>query len=96
MPDLKRRQWDEMPRRAGVGLKVEHYRNILDLLPDIGFFEIHAENYMAAGGAPHRYLSAIRERFPLSIHGVGLSIRVTPGGRSPRQPGPTNAKVPPL
>lgn len=47
---------------------------ILDTSPEMGFFEVHAENYMGAGGPPHRYLSAIRERYPLSIHGVGLSI----------------------
>ena len=62
------------PRRAGVGLKAQHYRAIIDEKPDIGFFEVHAENYMCAGGPPHRYLSAIRERYPLSLHGVGLSI----------------------
>ncbi|NKK85398.1 DUF692 family protein [Rhizobium leguminosarum bv. viciae] len=63
-----------MPKRAGVGLKAEHYRTVMETSPDIGFFEIHAENYMGAGGPPHRYLSAIRERYPLSLHGVGLSI----------------------
>ncbi len=63
-----------IPPRAGVGLKPEHYRQILDDAPDIGWFEVHAENYMGAGGAPHRYLTAIRERYPLSVHGVGLSI----------------------
>jgi uncharacterized protein (UPF0276 family) len=42
--------------------------------PDIGFFEVHAENYMGAGGPPHRYLGEIRDRYPLSLHGVGLSI----------------------
>jgi hypothetical protein len=63
-----------IPARAGVGLKPDHYREILDSEPDIGWFEVHAENYMCAGGPPHRYLSAIRERFPLSLHGVGLSI----------------------
>jgi uncharacterized protein (UPF0276 family) len=63
-----------IPLRAGVGLKPEHYRAILHTSPDIGFFEVHAENYMAAGGPPHRYLSAIRDRYPLSLHGVGLSI----------------------
>jgi len=63
-----------IPPRAGVGLKPAHYRAILDGLPDIGFFEIHAENYMGAGGPPHRYLEAIRDRYPLSLHGVGLSI----------------------
>ncbi|WP_454827138.1 MNIO family bufferin maturase [Paraburkholderia xenovorans] len=60
--------------RAGVGLKAEHYRTILESQPDIGFFEVHAENYMGAGGPPHRFLSAIRESYPLSLHGVGLSI----------------------
>jgi uncharacterized protein (UPF0276 family) len=63
-----------IPPRAGVGLKAEHYRTILETHPDIGFFEIHAENYMGAGGPPHRYLGAIRDRYPLSLHGVGLSI----------------------
>ncbi|RXG90402.1 DUF692 domain-containing protein [Bradyrhizobium zhanjiangense] len=63
-----------IPARGGVGLKAEHYRTIIDSQPDVGFFEVHAENYMGAGGLPHRYLSAIRERYPLSLHGVGLSI----------------------
>jgi uncharacterized protein (UPF0276 family) len=63
-----------IPPRAGVGLKHEHYRDIIDGQPDVGFFEIHAENYMGAGGPPHRYLTAIRENYPVSLHGVGLSI----------------------
>lgn len=63
-----------IPSRAGVGLKPQHYRDILQSCPDIGFFEVHAENYMGAGGPPHLYLTAIRDRYPLSIHGVGLSI----------------------
>ena len=63
-----------IPARAGVGLKAEHYRTILESEPEIGFFEVHAENYMGAGGPPHRYLSEIRSRYPLSLHGVGLSI----------------------
>lgn len=64
---------------AGLGLKAQHYREVLDTSPDIGFFEIHAENYMGAGGPPHRYLEAIREHYPISLHGVGLSI----GGPAP-------------
>ena len=63
-----------LPDRAGVSLKAEHYRAILETRPDIGFFEVHAENYMGMGGPPHRYLSAIRELYPLSLHGVGMSI----------------------
>ena len=59
---------------AGVGFKPEHFEAIVDTRPELGFFEVHAENYMGAGGAPHRRLDAIRERYPLSLHGVGLSI----------------------
>ena len=68
-----------IPPRGGVGLKPEHYATILATAPDIGFFEVHAENYMGGGGPPHRYLTGIRERYPLSLHGVGLSI----GGAAP-------------
>lgn len=63
-----------LPDRAGVGLKPAHFQEILTTLPDIGFFEVHAENYMVAGGPYHHYLTRIREHYPLSIHGVGLSI----------------------
>lgn len=63
-----------LPARAGVGLKPEHFQEILANQPDMGFFEVHAENYMVPGGPFHHYLTAIRERYALSIHGVGLSI----------------------
>lgn len=63
-----------IPKRAGVGLKAAHYDRILEDQPDIGWFEVHAENYMGAGGPPHRSLEAIRQNYPLSLHGVGLSI----------------------
>ncbi len=63
-----------LPRRAGVGLKPEHYRDILQTCPELGFFEVHAENYMGAGGPPHRYLEALRSQYALSVHGVELSI----------------------
>ena len=68
-----------VPPRAGVGLKSQHFEDILQTRPDIGFFEIHAENYMGQGGAPHHYLERIRALYPLSVHGVGLSI----GGENP-------------
>lgn len=61
-------------RRTGVGLKAEHYLTILEDRPQMGFFEVHAENYMGDGGPPHRFLAAVREIYPLSVHGVGLSI----------------------
>jgi uncharacterized protein len=67
-------QPNAVPARAGVGLKPAHYKAILGALPDVGFFEVHAENYMGAGGPPHRYLREVREHYPLSLHGVGLSL----------------------
>ncbi len=67
-----------LPARGGVGLKPEHFREILASAPDLGFFEVHAENYMVDGGPFHHYLTRIRENYCLSIHGVGLSI----GGES--------------
>ncbi len=63
-----------LPARAGLGLKPEHLDAILTTEPDVGFFEVHAENYMGDGGAPHRALAEIAARYPLSLHGVGLSI----------------------
>ncbi len=69
----------ELPARAGIGLKPEHFREVLETLPDIGFFEVHAENYMVDGGPFHHYLGRICESHALSLHGVGLSI----GGESP-------------
>lgn len=68
-----------LPRRAGLGLKPEQFHDILQSPPTLGFFEVHAENYMVAGGPFHHYLAQIRERFALSVHGVGLSI----GGEGP-------------
>jgi uncharacterized protein (UPF0276 family) len=63
-----------LPRRAGVGFKPEHFEAILADGREMGFFEVHAETYMGDGGPPHRRLEAIRGLYPLSLHGVGLSI----------------------
>jgi len=68
-----------IPPNAGAGLKGEHIPLILETRPEVGFFEVHAENYMGDGGAPHVWLERIREVYPLSLHGVGLSI----GGEGP-------------
>lgn len=59
---------------AGTSFKHEHFAAILEDSLHDGFFEVHAENYMGAGGTPHRILSAIRERHPISLHGVCMSI----------------------
>lgn len=71
-----------LPRRAGAGFKPQHADDILADHFRIGFLEVHAENYMGAGGHPHRILTRMREDFPLSIHGVGLSIG-SPTGLDP-------------
>jgi hypothetical protein len=63
-----------LPEACGVGLKPEFFRTILETRPTVGFFEIHAENYMVPGGPLHHHLERIRADYPLSIHGVGLSI----------------------
>ena len=63
-----------LPRRSGVGFKPEHFASIISAPQPVGFFEVHAENYMGAGGPPHAQLARLREDYALSIHGVGLSI----------------------
>lgn len=68
-----------LPRRAGIGLKPQHFREVLATRPDIGFFEVHAENYMVDGGPFLHFLGLVRQHYPLSLHGVGLSI----GGEAP-------------
>ena len=57
----------------GIGLRFPHHRVVLDERPAVGWFEVHPENYMG-GGAPLKYLDAIRRDYPLSLHGVGLSL----------------------
>lgn len=64
----------DLPRRAGAGFKPEHFVAINAAPQPIGFFEVHAENYMGAGGPPHAQLGKLRQDYALSIHGVGLSI----------------------
>jgi uncharacterized protein (UPF0276 family) len=59
---------------AGTSFKHEHLPAILAQAPQRGFFEVHAENYMSAGGPPHRALETIRRDHPVSLHGVCMSI----------------------
>jgi hypothetical protein len=63
-----------LPLATGIGLKPEHVAEILNEKPSIGFIEVHAENYMGDGGPPHHYLSLLRQSYPLSLHGVALSL----------------------
>ena len=64
---------------AGLGLKTSHVAQVLEGGAAVDFFEVHAENYMVDGGPYLRHLERVRERWPLSVHGVGLSI----GGDGP-------------
>lgn len=59
---------------VGVSLKPQHFDEILHDQPKIGWFELHPENYMAAGGENLRALGEISRRYPLSYHSVGLSL----------------------
>ena len=68
-----------MDALAGIGLKDEHALPLLEGAAAVDFLEIHAENYFVAGGPRLRRLERLRERLPLSLHGVGLSI----GGEAP-------------
>ena len=63
-----------LPSRAGIGLRAPHYREILATQPSIGWMEVHSENYFGAGGQPLHYLEAIRAHYPISLHGVGMSL----------------------
>ena len=63
-----------LPARPGVGYKPQHYAQIMQQAGPLGWLEIHAENYMGAGGRPIAQLRHLARRFPISVHGVGLSI----------------------
>ncbi len=63
-----------LPAMAGVGYKPQHFNDILSNPAPVGWLEIHAENYMSAGGRPLAQLRHLAEQFPISVHGVGLSI----------------------
>lgn len=61
----------------GLGLRNEHFQAVLEQSPKVDWFEILSENFMVAGGKPRHYLRAIRERYPMVMHGVSLSIGST-------------------
>jgi uncharacterized protein (UPF0276 family) len=63
-----------LPSLPGVGYKAQHFADIFTDPTPVGWFEIHAENYMGDGGRPLAQLNALANRFPISVHGVGLSI----------------------
>jgi uncharacterized protein len=71
--------FESLGQGVGISLKHEHTPELLDTKPQLSFLEVHAENYMVAGGPVHATLRKLREIYPLSVHGVGLSI----GGEQP-------------
>lgn len=79
MLDATKKPIDRLPDAPGVGYKPQHFSNILENPGPVAWLEIHAENYMGDGGRPLAQLRALAERFPISVHGVGLSI----GGEGP-------------
>ncbi len=66
-----------IPVSAGIGLRAQHHRDVLEQRPSVGWLEAHSENYFAAGGAQPEFLERIRSQYPLSLHGVGLSLGST-------------------
>lgn len=68
-----------LPAAPGVGYKPQHFAAIMAEPGAVRWLEIHAENYMGEGGRPRAQLRHLAERFPISVHGVGLSI----GGAAP-------------
>ena len=79
MPDTSQTPASKLPNGAGVGYKPQHFQAIMDDPGAVSWLEIHAENYMAKGGRAIAQLRHLSERFPISCHGVGLSI----GGEGP-------------
>ncbi len=63
-----------LPAKPGVGYKPQHYSDITANPGPLGWLEVHAENYMGDGGRPLAQLRHLSEQFPISVHGVGLSI----------------------
>jgi uncharacterized protein (UPF0276 family) len=65
---------EPLSARAGIGLRAAHYGPLLADLPEVGFLEVHAENYFGDGGQPLAHLERVRGHYALSLHGVGLSL----------------------
>ena len=63
--------------RAGIGLRTPHYQAMLAAAPSVSFLEVHSENFFGDGGQPLKYLRRFREDYPISTHGVGLSLGST-------------------
>ncbi|MCR6650916.1 MAG: DUF692 domain-containing protein [Cellvibrionaceae bacterium] len=65
---------EKLPRRAGISLQPQHYQEILNSHPDLGWVEIHPEDYLGLGGAAHFYLEKIASDYPLAMNCRSLSL----------------------
>jgi uncharacterized protein (UPF0276 family) len=72
-PALTGLQPGAIPPKAGIGLRFQHHKAVAETRPDVAWLEVHTENYMG-GGQPIAYLEGIRADYPISLHGVGLSL----------------------
>ncbi len=73
-PQAASRDAQPVPATAGIGLRAQHHAEVVARAPAVGWFEAHSENYFAAGGRQPHFLEAVRSQYPLSLHGVGLSL----------------------
>jgi uncharacterized protein len=69
--------YDNFPRCCGIGLRAQHHCELLARRPSLGWVEAHSENFFARGGVQRDVLTEVRTLYPLSLHGVGLSIGST-------------------
>ncbi|MBC6905641.1 DUF692 domain-containing protein [Saccharophagus sp. K07] len=65
---------EKLPKRAGISLRPQHYQEILNSQPDVGWLEIHPEDYLGLGGASHHYLERIAAIYPLAMNSRSLSL----------------------
>jgi len=59
---------------AGIGLRAPHHREFLERTPEVGWLEVHSENFFGDGGFDRHVLDSVRARYPISLHGVGLAL----------------------
>jgi hypothetical protein len=62
---------------SGIGLRAQHHAELLERRPPLGWLEVHSENHFARGGVQRKVLDEVRSLYPLSLHGVGLSLGST-------------------
>ena len=74
MPSTRPRRAQPIPTAVGIGLRPPHIEQILEQRPSVPFFELHSENLFCAGGPMWDVFEQVRRDYPVSLHGVGLSL----------------------